>query len=65
MSTFSGAMQNFARRCKIPIDHLGFEFEVTDEEHDMSSKPVSEYGPGGGGELLYENDGVGSFDKNP
>ena len=39
-------MQNFARRYKIPIDHLGFEFEVTDEEHDMNSKPVSEYGPG-------------------
>ena len=44
---FLGAMQNFARRYKIPIDHLGFEFEVTDEEHDMSSKPVSQYGPGG------------------
>lgn len=42
--TFSGAMQNFARRYKIPIDHLGFEFEVMDEEHDMNSKPVSEYG---------------------
>jgi len=40
-------MQNFARRYKIPIDHLGFEFEVTDEEHDMNSKPVSEQGPGG------------------
>lgn len=38
-SFLTGAMQNFARRCKIPIDHLGFEFEVTDEEHDMSSKP--------------------------
>lgn len=42
-------MQNFARRYKIPIDHLGFEFEVTDEEHDMNSKPVSQYGPGEGG----------------
>lgn len=40
-------MQNFARRYKIPIDHLGFEFEVTDEEHDMNSKPVSQHGPGG------------------
>ncbi len=35
-------MQNFARRFKIPIDHLGFEFEVMDEEQDMNSKPVSE-----------------------
>lgn len=34
-------MQNFARRYKIPIDHLGFEFEVTDEEQDMKHKPVS------------------------
>ena len=38
---FSGAMQNFARRYKIPIDHLGFEFEVMDEEQDMKKKPVS------------------------
>ena len=36
-----GAMQNYARRCKIPIDHLGFEFEVTDEEQNMKHKPVS------------------------
>lgn len=34
-------MQNFARRYKIPIDHLGFEFEVMDEEQDMKKKPVS------------------------
>ena len=36
-------MQNFARRYKIPIDHLGFEFEVTDEEQDMKHKPVSSH----------------------
>ena len=34
-------MQNFARRYEIPIDHLGFEFEVMDEEQDMKKKPVS------------------------
>ena len=34
-------MQNFARRYKIPIDYLGFEFEVMDEEQDMKKKPVS------------------------
>ncbi|KAJ7385964.1 Dynein heavy chain 3, axonemal, partial [Desmophyllum pertusum] len=38
-SFLTGAMQNFARRYKIPIDHLGFEFEVTDEEQDMNNKP--------------------------
>jgi len=38
-SFLTGAMQNFARRYKIPIDHLGFEFEVTDEEQDMKHKP--------------------------
>ena len=36
-------MQNFARRYKIPIDHLGFEFEVMDEEQDIKHKPVSPY----------------------
>jgi len=36
-------MQNFARRHRIPIDHLGFEFEVTNEEQDMNHKPVSSF----------------------
>ena len=36
-------MQNFARRHRIPIDHLGFEFEVTNEEQDMKNKPVSSF----------------------
>lgn len=36
-------MQNFARRHRIPIDHLGFEFEVTNEEQDMKHKPVSSF----------------------
>lgn len=38
-SFLTGAMQNFARRHRIPIDHLGFEFEVTNEEQDMKHKP--------------------------
>ncbi|XP_068702145.1 dynein axonemal heavy chain 3-like [Montipora foliosa] len=38
-SFLTGAMQNFARRHRIPIDLLGFEFEVTDEEQDMKHKP--------------------------
>lgn len=35
----SGVAQNFARKYKIPIDHLGFEFEVMKEEREMSYKP--------------------------
>ena len=34
-----GVSQNFARKYKIPIDHLGFEFEVMKEEKRMAEKP--------------------------
>lgn len=35
----SGVSQNFARKYRIPIDHLGFEYEVTSEEREMQEKP--------------------------
>ena len=38
-SFLTGVLQNFARKHTIPIDHLGFEFEVLHEESDMQSKP--------------------------
>nr|WAW84833.1 axonemal dynein heavy chain reconstructed 1 [Halisarca dujardinii] len=38
-SFLTGVSQNFARKYTIPIDHLGFEFEVMREDHDCSKPP--------------------------
>ncbi|XP_067915582.1 dynein axonemal heavy chain 3-like [Heterodontus francisci] len=39
-SFLTGALQNYARKYRIPIDHLGFQFDVTDQNHDMPAPPV-------------------------
>ncbi|ELT89913.1 hypothetical protein CAPTEDRAFT_157696 [Capitella teleta] len=38
-SFLTGVTQNYARRYKIPIDHLGFEFTVMNSENSMSKRP--------------------------
>ncbi|ESO89088.1 hypothetical protein LOTGIDRAFT_210054 [Lottia gigantea] len=38
-SFLTGVSQNFARKTKIPVDLVGFEFEVTKEEKEMTVKP--------------------------
>jgi len=43
-SFLSGVLQNFSRKNKIPIDKLGFEFEVTRYEPEMELKDMPEQG---------------------
>uniref|UniRef100_A0A3B5AK42 Dynein axonemal heavy chain 3 n=1 Tax=Stegastes partitus TaxID=144197 RepID=A0A3B5AK42_9TELE len=38
-SFLTGVSQNYARKYTIPIDYIGFEFEVTKEETHMEDKP--------------------------
>uniref|UniRef100_A0A8C7GW60 Dynein axonemal heavy chain 3 n=1 Tax=Oncorhynchus kisutch TaxID=8019 RepID=A0A8C7GW60_ONCKI len=38
-SFLTGVSQNFARKYTIPIDFIGFEFEVTKQETHMENKP--------------------------
>lgn len=38
-SFLTGARQNFARKYTIPIDHVGFQFEMMKSEKEMDSRP--------------------------
>ncbi|NXU08026.1 DYH3 protein, partial [Pardalotus punctatus] len=38
-SFLTGVLQNFARKYTIPIDHIGFEFEVMKQEDTMEKTP--------------------------
>lgn len=36
---YLGVLQNFARKYTIPIDKLAFEFDILQEDNEMSKKP--------------------------
>ncbi|KAG8433111.1 hypothetical protein GDO86_017410 [Hymenochirus boettgeri] len=38
-SFLTGVSQNYARKYTIPIDHIGFQFEVTKHRHDVDEAP--------------------------
>nr|XP_023674913.1 dynein heavy chain 3, axonemal [Paramormyrops kingsleyae] len=38
-SFLTGVSQNFARKYSVPVDYVGFEFEVTEQETHMTEKP--------------------------
>ena len=40
-SFLTGSMRNYARKYKIPIDQLGIQFQVMEQETSMPCKPVS------------------------
>lgn len=43
-SFLSGVLQNYSRKHKIPIDQLGFEFEITKYEQETEVFKTPEWG---------------------